>query len=765
MLPSAFLHQLISSADYQGELAHVERIPASEPVYARLEHALAPALIKKLRAVGVSDLYRHQAKALDLLLDGVHVVINSPSASGKSLCYQLATLDKLVHDRNATALYLFPTKALAQDQLRSLRALACPRPLPQSSIETFDGDTAVENRSTIRKRARIVLSNPDMLHLGILPNHSLWSRYLHGLKYVVLDESHVYRGILGSHVANIIRRLRRMCLLYGSDPVFVCCSATIANAQEHATRLCGVTCETVEGSDGPHGEKHFALWNPALTDPGRGVRRSHNSEASSFLCMLVSRGVRTLVFARTRRLAELIYVYARQRLSSETAARIRPYRAGYLARDRRDIEQRFAVGELDGLVATSAMELGVDVGDLDATVLAGYPGNMASAWQQAGRSGRGGNPSLSILVAQDNPLDQYLMRNPSFFFARRFEQALINPGNPHVLEPHLLCAAWEKPLAPEEVERINALAPGVIEGLVSRTLLRERRGRYYPDTSLNYPAQHVNIRSAGASYQVMDRSRGVLLETVDGAVAMSQLHPGAVYLHQGDTYVVQDLDIRGRTAWAEPRDVDYYTVARELSDIRVTSVECEKRCGRATVRLGTVQVTTHVVAFRKRRQYTEESLGEEPLDLPETTFATKAFWFDVPPDAVHRVAANGAGLDGGLHACEHASIGVLPLFALCDRNDIGGVSTPRDFDTGVPQVYVYDAYPGGVGIAEMGYAMIERLWRATLSLVRDCPCTDGCPSCIQSPKCGNNNEPLDKHGAIAILGSLSGEGDKARSSS
>ncbi len=751
MLPSAFVHQLISAPDYQGELVHLERIPASEPVYGTLGHELAPALAKRIRSAGISDLYRHQAKAVDLLLDGVHVVVNSPSASGKSLCYQLATLHDLVENRNATALYLFPTKALAQDQLRSMRGLASPRLLPVSAIETFDGDTPVESRSVIRKRARIVLTNPDMLHLGVLPNHSLWSRYLHGLKYVVLDESHVYRGILGSHVANIIRRLRRVCLIYGSDPVFICCSATIANAQEHAGRLCGVQFELVEGGDGPHGEKYFALWNPALTDPQRGLRRSHNSEASSFLCKLVARGVRSLVFARTRRLAELIYIYARQRLPDELASRIRPYRAGYLAQDRREIERRFATGELDGLVATSAMELGVDVGDLDATVLAGYPGNMASAWQQAGRSGRGGNPSLSILVAQDNPLDQYLMRNPTFFFARRFERALINPGNPHVLEPHLLCAAWERPLMGEEVEAIDELAPGAVERLLSRGLLRERRGRIYPDTGLDYPALQVNIRSVGASYQVMDQSRGVLLETVDGAVALSQLHPGAVYLHQGDAYVVRDLDLRARIAWSEPQEVDYYTVARELSDIRVTSVEGEKRYGQATVRLGTVQVTTHVVAFRKRRQYTEESLGEVPLDLPETTFSTKAFWFDVPTGAIERVSTRGASLDGALHACEHASIGVLPLFALCDRNDIGGVSTPHDIDTGVPQVYVYDAYPGGVGIAEMGFSMVGGLWRATLTLVRECPCADGCPSCIQSPKCGNNNEPLDKQGAVDML--------------
>ncbi len=760
MHPAAFLHQLLTAPDYQGELVHVEHYPPSEAVYEALRHELLPAVAKRLKQRGLNQLYRHQARAVDLLLDGRNVVINAPSASGKSLCYQIATLDALARDDGATALFIFPTKALAQDQLRSLRALAGTSLLTASSIETFDGDTAQDARAGVRRRARVVLTNPDMLHVGMLPNHALWSRFFHGLKYVVLDEAHAYRGVLGSHVANLIRRLRRVCALYGATPVFVCCSATIANAREHAGRLCSADFELVEGGDGPHGERFVALWNPAVVDKRTGARRSHNSEASNFLCKLVSRGVRSLVFARTRRLAELIYIYARERLPAEQAARISPYRAGYLAADRRDIERRFTGGELDGLVATSAMELGVDVGDLDATVLAGYPGNMASAWQQIGRSGRSENPSLSILVAQSNPVDQYLMRNPGFFFSRRFEQALINPNNPHILEPHLLCAAWEHPLAAEEVAALAESAPGAIERLMGKGQLRERRGRMHLDPGVSYPPERVNIRSIGSSYQIMDLKHGALLETVDGAVAMSQLHPGAVYLHQGETYLVRQLDIRTRTAWAEPCEVDYYTQARELTDIRVTKVEEEKRGGRALVRLGDVQVTNHVIAFKRRKQFTEEFLGETPLDLPETTFSTRAFWFDVPAEAVDRAVAESGDLGGSLHACEHACIGVLPLFALCDRNDIGGVSMP-DGGTGLPQVFVYDAYPGGVGIAEMGYASIERLWTATGKLVSDCPCLDGCPSCIQSPKCGNNNEPLSKDGAIALLAALSSSSSAA----
>lgn len=756
MLPSAFLHQLVVDPEYRDELVHVERIPESDGAYAALSRGLLPALQKRLKKLGVESFYRHQARAIDLALDGRHVVINSPSASGKSLCYQVPTLNLLAGDERATALFMFPTKALAQDQLAALRTLAAPGLLGTAAVDTFDGDTAQEDRARIRRRARVLLTNPDMLHLGILPNHSLWSRYLRGLKFVVLDEAHTYRGIFGAHVANLIRRLRRLCLLYGSDPVFICCSATIANPAEHAAALCGTDFVTVEGTDGPHGEKYFAFWNPPVVNTRTGGRRSPNTEASSLLCRLVSRGIRSLVFARTRRVAELIYVYARERLPAELAARISPYRAGYLADTRREIERRFISGELEGLVSTSALELGVDIGDLDATVLAGYPGNMASAWQQAGRSGRRGSPSLSVLIAQDNPLDQYLMHNPGFFFSRRFERALVNRNNPYVLEPHLLCAAWESPLAPAEVAAISDSAPGIIDRLVDCGKLRLRRGRLYPDPQFQYPAQRVNLRSTGAAYKVMDRVSGAMLETVDGSVALSQLHPGAVYLHQGETYVVRQLDIGARLAWAEASDVDYYTQARELTDIRVKAIAAEKQTGNVRVRLGDVRVTNQVIGFRRRRQFSDEFLGEEPLDLPEVTFDTRGFWFDVPDAVVSRVAAARAGLHGGLHACEHAMIAMLPLFALCDRNDIGGVSMPVGADGIHPQIYIYDGHPGGVGIAEMGYAIVERLWTATFGLVQGCACLEGCPGCIQSPKCGNNNEPLDKQGAMVMLSALLG---------
>ncbi|MFW6056443.1 MAG: DEAD/DEAH box helicase [Chloroflexota bacterium] len=756
MHPSAFLHQLVVDPEYRDELVHVERIPESEGQFGTLKHRLAPALEKRLSRLGIDSLYRHQAAAVDLALDGHHVVINSPSASGKSLCYQLPTLNALAGDSRATALYLFPTKALAQDQLASLRNMVGRGAGALGAIDTFDGDTPQDMRAGIRKRTRVLLTNPDMLHLGILPNHGLWSRFLRGLRFVVLDEAHVYRGILGAHVANLIRRLSRLCIMYGSDPVFICSSATIANPAEHASSLCGVQFEQVDGMEVPHGEKYFAFWNPPIVNLKTGGRRSPNTEASSFLCRLVSRGIRSLVFARTRRVAELIYVYARERLPVELAARISPYRAGYLADTRRDIEQRFISGELDGLVSTSALELGVDIGDLDATVLAGYPGNMASAWQQAGRSGRRDSASLSVLIAQDNPLDQYLMHNPGFFFSRRFERALVNRNNPYVVEPHLLCAAWEKPLSPDEVAALAGSAPGVVEKLVSTGALRMRRGKVFPDPQLQYPAQRVNLRSAGTAYKIMNLANGAMLESVDGTVALSQLHPGAVYLHQGETFVIRELDIGARLAWAEASDVDYYTQARELTDIRVRAITSEKQMADVKTYLGDVRVTNHVVGFRKKRQFSDEFLGEEPLDLPEITFDTRGFWFDVPDRVVGAIASSGAGLHGGLHACEHAMIAMLPLFALCDRNDIGGVSMPVGADSVYPQVYIYDGHPGGVGIAEMGYEIIDRLWAATFGLIQGCECLEGCPGCIQSPKCGNNNEPLDKEAALVMISALLG---------
>ncbi len=758
---TAFLHHLLSLTDYSQQIVHIERIPHQGAIFGKLDNPLRPSLQTCLESVGISTLYSHQAKALNIVFAGRNVIIATPSASGKTLCYHLATLDALVHDKDSRALYIFPTKALAHDQLRSLKQIAHPLSLrttgeaiPPTAVATFDGDTPQDQRANIRKQARVVLTNPDMLHLGILPNHQSWSRFFRNLKYVVVDETHVYRGVFGSHVGNVLRRLRRLCAFYGSDPHFICCSATIANPQEHAQNLIDLPFEAVVEDGSPHGEKYFAFWNPPLIDEASAGRRSSNSEAALLFKELVQEEIRSLVFASTRKLTELIYIYTQEQLSAPLKDKISPYRAGYIPEDRRRIERQFSDGELLGLVATTALELGIDIGDLDATVLTGYPGSIASAWQQAGRSGRSTHSSLSFLVALENPLDQYLMRNPDYFFSKNFDNAIINPDNPYILKPHLLCAAWEKPLEKKD-EGFFGETTAFLAELEREGKLRSRQGRWHPAPSVSYPAQDINIRAtSGQNYAVIDGQDGQLLETVETSVAFFQVHPGAIYLHQGESYLIKELDLARRIAWAEPKPVDYYTQTMETHDIRITKTVKEKDCGGVKVYFGDVDVTIRVVGFKRYKQFTEEVITEEYLDLPPQNFPTKALWFDLPQMAIDRITDGGLDLHGGLHACEHAAIGILPLFALCDRNDIGGVSTPFHPDTGKAQIFVYDAHSGGIGIAEKGFDMISELWQATLKAVEECPCTDGCPSCVQSPKCGNNNQPLDKEAAITLLEEL-----------
>jgi len=752
----AFLHHLKNLSNYRQQLVHIEHITSQDTISDKLDELnLNPTLKLRLTSLGISSLYSHQIKALNAILAGENVIIATPSASGKTLCYHLATLEAILTDKNSCALYLFPTKALAQNQLSSLKEIACPDFLSDGAIATFDGDTPKAERSRIKRQARIVLTNPDMLHLAILPNHQSWSRLFRHLSYIVIDEAHVYRGVFGSHAANVIRRLRRICALYGSNPQFICCSATIANPKEHAQNLVGLPFKVISEDGSPHGEKYFAFWNPPIIDAAKSTRRSPNSAASFLLSQLIMKNIRSLVFTRTRKLTELVYIYTQQQLPSSLSSKISPYRAGYLPETRRQIERQFFNGELLGLVATTALELGIDIGDLEATVLTGYPGSIASTWQQAGRSGRTTGSSLSFLIALDNPLDQYLMRHPDFLFSKNFDNALINPENPYILEPHLLCAAWEKPLNSGDKDFFGSNTEIEMDRLVREGKIRERKNKWYLSPSISYPAQDINIRATSKNnYTVFDISQGCILETVEESAAFSQIHPGAIYLHQGESYLIVDLDLNTHTAMATPTQVDYYTQAKEITDLSVTKITTEKEHKGIKVYLGNVDVTTTVVGFKKKRQFTEEVLGEEPLDLPPQNFPTKALWFDLPRRAVDKIAESGLDFHGGLHACEHAAIGILPLFALCDRNDIGGVSTPFHPDTGKAQIFIYDAYPGGIGIAEKGFEMITRLWQATLKVIEECPCSDGCPSCIQSPKCGNNNQPLDKKAAIILLQDL-----------
>ena len=755
---SAFLGHITALPEYEGQIAHREDIPARKASYSALSRPLAPLLQQALEDGGIESLYSHQAEAIDAARDGENVIVSTPAASGKSLCYHLPVLDALLEDRTASAMLLFPTKALAQDQSRSMAGLLPERRRVRHHI--FDGDTPPGDRAGIRQGARILLTNPDMLHGGILPNHASWHRLLQGLRYVVIDEAHVYRGVFGSQVANVVRRLRRICKRLGSEPRFILSSATIANPREHAEGLVGLPFRVVEQDGAPYGGKDFIFWNPPMIDMAEGGRRSTNGETAVLMEELLRKRVRTLAFVRSRRMAELLYVLVRDRLRDsdpEVVGRVSPYRASYLPEDRRRIERDLFEGRLLGLSSTSAMELGIDVGDLDATLLSGYPGSISSTWQQAGRSGRSGERALSVLVAFDNPLDQYLMRHPGTFFGRSTESARISPTNPYVLKPQLLCAAYEAPLTAGDSALFDADVPASARELEADGFLRSRHGRWHLEPEITYPARDINIRSTSSRFFTLaDEQSGAVLETLDESSAYSQLFPGAVYLHKGDPYLVSDLDIESQTASAARTDAPYYTEVRELTETRILNVYKSRAAGRTNAYLGEVSVTTTVVGFARRASFTGETLGEEYVDLPARRYNTVSLWFDVPEDTLSRIWEEKLDLAGGLHAAEHAAIGVLPLFALCDRNDIGGISTPLHPDTGRPQVFIHDGHPGGVGITEHGYEVIEELWRVTLDVVSECPCRAGCPSCIHSPKCGNNNQPLNKAVARLILRSALG---------
>ena len=753
-----FLTRLKKQTFYDGQICHSHDVQARAARYGELETPLEPRLQSALELHRLGRLYSHQTEAINCIRRGENVMVSTSSASGKSMCYNIPVMQAALENPRSCAIYLFPTKALAQDQLGKIKHLFCPAVLRPDEFDTFDGDTPGMERPLIRRRARVILTNPDMLHVSMLPNHASWARLWRNLRFVVVDEAHAYRGVFGSNVALVLRRLRRLCQAYGSNPQFILSSATIDNPEEHAGNLVGMPFEVVSDDGSPKGGKDFIFWNPPLIDEVKGTRRSANSEAANLFSQLVSEGVRTICFTRTRRLSELLANYARDRLSEiapSYVSRVKTYRAGYLPEERRQIERELSCGALTGVVATNALELGVDIGDLDATVLTGYPGTIASTWQQAGRSGRRDERSLSFLIGLDNPLDQYLMRQPEFFFGRGFENALVNPENHHILRAHLLCAAWELALTQGDQNFFGETMKTEVDGLVGEGLLKQRRGRFFLSPALAYPSADVSIRSASADhFSLLDAKTGKLLETLETSHAFLQAHLGAIYLHQGEGYLVTEFDLASKTIKAESTAAAYYTVARDLTDVRILSTQKEKFFGSIQVCLGEVEVSMDVISFKKKVQFTEEVLGEEPLDLPTQRFRTVALWFDLPQEAVSRISSEGLDFAGGIHGAEHAAIGMLPLFAMCDRNDIGGLSTPLHPDTGKAQIFIYDAYPGGVGIAEKGFELIRELWQATLAAISECPCQDGCPSCIQSPKCGNNNKPLDKRAAGVLLEGL-----------
>ncbi|WP_235854962.1 DEAD/DEAH box helicase [Nonomuraea aridisoli] len=749
------------------------------------------------------------------------MIISTGTASGKSLAYLTPAVASCLD--GGTILYLTPTKALAADQLRALRELR----ITQVRAACFDGDTPFEERTWVRQHANYVLTNPDMLHRGILPRHAQWSSFFRRLRLIVVDECHGYRGVFGSHVAQILRRLRRVCARYGSQPTFLLASATASEPGAFAKRLTGLEMDEVTVDASPKGSTTIALWEPPLTElrgeGGAPVRRTATAEAADLLADLVLADVRTLAFVRSRRGAETVALSARAKLSdvafsltphrtpstaktsptdssldrpasaspseapedqgstgpdtamqgasavspfgwnladgeradlAELPDKIAAYRAGYLAEDRRLLEKALRAGTIMGLATTNALELGVDVSGLDAVLIAGWPGTRASFWQQAGRAGRDGRNALAVLIARDDPLDTYLVHHPQALFGQPVEAIVLDPDNPYVLGPHLCAAAAEIPLTENDLPTFGSTTADVLDDLVNQNLLRKRQAGWFW-TRRERATDLADIRGGGgAPIQVVESSTGRLLGSVDEPSAHSTVHTGAVYLHQGETFLVELLDLDAGVALVSSGNPDYTTFARDITDISILSTERSHPLGPGTLHFGEVEVTRQVVSYLKRRLHSGEMLGDEPLELPPRTLRTRAVWWTLPASAVAPLAEAGIDLGGAAHAAEHASIGLLPLFATCDRWDIGGVSTELHADTGLLTVFVYDGHEGGAGFAERGYARATDWLTATREAIMSCECERGCPSCIQSPKCGNGNEPLDKRGAIRLLNTL-----------
>jgi DEAD/DEAH box helicase domain-containing protein len=747
------LRRLLDDPRNRERITHVENVPARSGRLTDWPSWTPQLLVDRLRHTGIERPWEHQAKAAELAHDGRSVIIATGTASGKSLAYLLPSMDAVLS--GGAVLYLSPTKALAADQLRSLRGLK----IAQLRAATFDGDTPSEDRTWVRQYANYVLTNPDMLHRTVLPGHARWAPYLRRLRYVIVDEAHGYRGVFGSHVAQVLRRLRRVCARYGSSPVFILASATASDPGAAASRLTGVMVDEVCDDASPRGATSFALWEPPLTEL-RGehdapVRRTATAEAADLLADLVVEDVQTLAFVRSRRGAESVALGAKRALaeiSPSLPAQVAAYRAGFLPEERRALEKALRSRSLVGLASTNALELGVDVSGLDSVIICGWPGTRASLWQQAGRAGRAGQDALAVLIARDDPLDTYLVHHASAIFGTPVEATVLDPDNPYVLAPHLCAAAAELPLTDNDLPMFGPSALEVIPDLVRRGMLRHRPAGWFW-TKRERASDLADIRGAGGPpVQVVEVSTGRLLGTVDESSAHTTVHDGAVYLHQGESYVVQTLHLDDSVALVEAADPDYTTTARDITDISILETLRSTSWGDATLCFGTVEVTRQVVSYQMRRLASGQVLGERPLELPRRTLRTRAVWWTLPDESLG--VLGDADVGGSAHAAEHASIGLLPLFATCDRWDIGGVSTALHPDTERMTVFVYDGHEGGAGFAERGYERAAEWLRSTREVIAACECDHGCPSCIQSPKCGNGNEPLDKAGALDLLDAL-----------
>jgi DEAD/DEAH box helicase domain-containing protein len=744
-----FIESLKRHRYYAPQVVYHQPFPPEQARFSRLGKEFPPALTRALEKMGIRNLYSHQALAIEKVRQGKNVVIATPTASGKTLAYNLPVVETLLQAPDSKALYIFPLKALEQDQWKAFQEFV--RPLPAQvplRAEIYDGDTSSYRRRKIRESIPpVLISNPDMVHLSLLPFHAQWESFFRHLRFVVIDELHTYKGIFGSHLTQVLRRLERVCEFYGASPQFIACSATIANPQTFAEKLTGLPFEAVQESGAPHSGRHFLFLNPT-TSP-------YTLAAKLFLECLDG-GFRTLAFTQARKITELLHAWVLKD-RPDLRGQVSSYRAGFLPEERREIEAKLVSGELLGVISTSALELGIDIGGLDVCLLVGYPGTVAATWQRGGRVGRANRESLVALIAQPDALDQYFMHHPKDFFGRGFEGAVVDPDNSVVVSKHLVCASAEIPLRQDEMTfPLQKYAP-LLDQLVSEgELLRSASGREWFSHRL-HPHRFVDIRSAGEGYTIFEEETKRLIGKISVPRVFSECHPGAIYLHMAEPYLVTRLDQGKREVWAKQVEVEYYTRALSEKETEILSVVRTQPFPHFTACYGRLKVTERVRGFEKRRIFGQDLLSVHDLEMPSHIFETMGLWIILPGEMAQRLKEEGLHFMGGIHAVEHASIALFPLFALCDRNDVGGICYPVHPQLEKPAIFIYDGYPGGVGLADYGYGVIEELLKKALSLIRDCPCLDGCPSCVHSPKCGSGNKPLDKRAAEFVLAWLLGE--------
>jgi len=742
----SFLKFLRNHPRYSHKIAHVEEIPPHEAEFSQLTKPFPPAINHYLRAQRISRLYSHQVEAIEAIRRGRNVVVTTATGSGKTLIYNLSVWEEILKSPKVRALYIFPTKALTQDQLDSIREFTAFGKPGEVSAQIYDGDTSAYERRKIKKNLpHILLTNPDMLQMGILPFHSAWKDFLTGLRFVILDELHTYRGIFGTHTSHIIRRLKRILEVYGSKPQFIASSATIDTPEEFAQDLTGERFVRVSRDGAPSGKKYFVLWESEL---------SPYTEAAEIFLNCLDQGLKIILFTKSRRITELLISWIKED-RPDLFSKVASYRAGYLPAERRAIEADLFRGKLAGVISTSALELGIDVGTLDCCILLGYPGTVISTWQRGGRVGRGQKDALIIMVALNDALDQYFLRHPQDFFSRKWERMIISLKNEPIACEHLPCAAVEYPLS---LEKDASIYPENFSLCLDRLeksgeLFLDREGKRWFSRK-KYPQRGINIRSIGETYTIINLKTGKVMGDIDETRLYHECYPGAIYLHRSKEYEILHLDETTRCVYARRRDVDYYTQVSSWEKIEILELEQKKDFGSSRVLLGKVRVTEQVTGFEKRRKGDRSLISEHSLSLPERSFETVSLWLEIPSDLDERLVAKGLDFAGALHAVEHATIAIFPLKVTCDRQDVGGYSFPFHLQTQSAAIFIYDGYPGGVGLTEEAFPIARDLFQTTLKLVEDCPCGHGCPSCCHSPKCGSGNRPLDKRGAILLLRSL-----------